>query len=209
MGKVKQTKEELFNHLREQIQFLRSSCNSFDSGFTGEAKRLAVTIRLLVHDKSRSISLLSQLKSKDIYYFSTAVPYDPKNLLPHMGLIGIKGEVGPEKTKATYFPFLDEGDNNHWVTFNTWWNNEIILDDRKKKFSRKDLVLTVANKDGGAHVDPDLDEAYRNLSRSNTLGWEFFFGGKKEPMTEPELYSVRQIAHEMLRTLRNKFPDLF
>ena len=43
----------------------------------------------------------------------------------------------------------------------TWENN---------KFSRKNLILNVADTDGGTHVDPELDEKYMAFSRKNSLG---------------------------------------
>ncbi len=66
MAKYKQTDQDLRNHLCEQLRFLRASAASFDEGVEGEAKRLAATIRLLVHDakKSKSKSLLHQLNLK-------------------------------------------------------------------------------------------------------------------------------------------------
>lgn len=47
MAKVKQTKDELLSHLRENLGFLKASTAAFDSGHIGEAKRLAVSIRVL------------------------------------------------------------------------------------------------------------------------------------------------------------------
>lgn len=41
-----------------------------------------------------------------------------------------------------------------------------------KEFTRRDLVLTVADQEGGAHIDPALNEAYANLSRFNSLSWK-------------------------------------
>jgi len=50
MKRGSHTKAELLDYLREQITFLRNSIDSYDKGFEGEAKRLATTIRVLVHD---------------------------------------------------------------------------------------------------------------------------------------------------------------
>ena len=51
--------------------------------------------------------------------------------------------------------------------FNDWWN-EINFDDKKNKFTRRDIVTYVANQDGGAHVDPELDESYATLTKMNS-----------------------------------------
>ena len=59
--KFRQTLDDLNSHLKEQIQFLLKSCQSYDEGFFSEAKRLAVVIRVLLHDTKDSYSLLTLL----------------------------------------------------------------------------------------------------------------------------------------------------
>jgi len=65
-------------------------------------------------------------------------------------------------------------------------------------------VLNVANTDGGGHVDPALDEAYLDLSRNNSLGWVINKGDVQRPFPPPVMACVRQIAHEVLETLKKK-----
>jgi hypothetical protein len=72
--------------------------------------------------------------------------------------------------------------------------------------SRRELILHVAETDGGAHVDPALDEAYMDLSRNNSLGWMLREGDVVRPFPPPVLPCIRQIAHEVLITLRVKAP---
>lgn len=91
------------------------------------------------------------------------------------------------------------------MPFADWWNAPASRDLKGRVLSRAEIVLAVANKDGGAHVDPELDEPYAELSRSNALG---FYGGtaeKLEPLSEPERVIVRQIAHELLKTLKPSY----
>ena len=79
-----------------------------------------------------------------------------------------------------------------------------------KTFCRRDLILNVADTDGGAHVDPYLDEAYMGLSRKNSLGWIFFNGNIEEAFRgRPELACMRQIAEEVLITLRENTQEPF
>jgi len=56
--KTELTTDELQSHLEEQIEFLECSASSYDNGFSGEIKRLAVSVRVLVHDIGQSTSLL-------------------------------------------------------------------------------------------------------------------------------------------------------
>ena len=89
------------------------------------------------------------------------------------------------------------------VPFEQWWNEVVIKDRGGNTFTRKDIVLTMANKEGGAHVDPNLNESYANLTRFNAQGWKVITGGT---VTVPEnsitAASMRQIAHEMLESLK-------
>ena len=74
------------------------------------------------------------------------------------------------------------------------------MDGLGKRFSRMDLVMNVADKDGGAHVDPDLVDTYMDLTRGNSIGYEY--GGQNIPFVgRPVLACMRQIAHELIATL--------
>jgi len=191
MAKVKQTKEELLSHLRENLGFLQASSAAFDSGHLGEAKRLAVSIRVLLHDTRSSKSLLGLLGWKDGHnFFDTANKNNPKNLMSHHGLVGLKMGGGDG---SFYAPLQDgsPGRPYKFIKFPDWWNGVVIVDSKKSKFNRRELVLALANKDGGAHVDPDLDQAYADLTRNNSVGWVFSDGKEEHPMGNVELFSVR------------------
>lgn len=208
--KVRQTEEELKSHLKEQIQFLLRSAQSYDEGFLSEAKRLSVVIRVLLHDTQSSTSLLTLLKKKDMLFYDTALDYDPSNLAPTMALIMMR--LGPDG--AAYVPPLDDGPPERYlkgkIPFEKWWNKIVLVDTKGNKLTRKDLVLAVSNKDGGAHVDPVLDQAYADLTRFKSLGWVFVSNGvEKDFSTRPELASIRQITHEVLKSLKDEFSEYF
>lgn len=46
-----------------------------------------------------------------------------------------------------------------------WWSEQTVYTFEGGPYSRKDLVLSAANKDGGAHVDPELDKYYEHLEK--------------------------------------------
>lgn len=209
---VKQTEDELKSHLKEQIQFLIRSCESYDKGFESEAKRLAVVIRVLLHDTSRSKSLLNLLKMKNILFYDSTVDLPPNVLFAQTGLVRM--QIGSSSNELKYIPPLDNDPPervNKKVPFTNWWNKTVFFDINRNKFSRNDLILAIANKDGGAHVDPDLNEAYANLSKFGSLGQFFLIkNGVKEYFNEgPELPSIRQITHEVLKSLKDEFPEYF
>lgn len=202
MPKVKQTKQELLSHLEDIIGFIEASSLAFDAGKTGEAKRLAVSIRVLLHDTKNSKSLLGLLGWKDGHsFFNTATPYDPKNLMSHHGLVGLR--IGGDSGGSYYAPLGDGPPSRTYkfVKFPEWWNESVIVDGKKQKFNRRELVLALSNKDGGAHVDPELDEAYANLTRKNTIGWVCSDGTNDSPLMDVEKHSIRQVAYEIMESI--------
>lgn len=204
--------EELLEYLREQVAFLEASAASFDDGFEGEAKRLATVIRVLLHDTRRSTPLLQQLSLKDtIRYLDTAEPINPRNLLPTPGLVVMRVESG---RGANYVAPLRDRPVAHGPSakqFEPWWTDAVTKDSDSALFTRRDYVLTLSNKEGGAHVDPKLNAAYAALSRNNSLGFQYFDDSLAEgkPLeNNPALASVRQIAHEVILSLRGQLTPL-
>ena len=191
-----QSQEDLQEHLADQINFLELSANAYDSGFTGEAKRMAVSLRVLLHDTPNSRSLLGQLNRKNTQFYDSASPINPSNKATHSGLVGILVAGGEGKPIA----FLDDNPRgSRQANFESWWETPVFVDSKGQVLTRKDLVLTVADQDGGAHVDPKLEERYAELSRHNSMGW-FHISGT--PIKEVERAAIRQITHEVLKTLR-------
>lgn len=195
-----QSAKELEAHLQDHLGFLQASADAYDAGFDGEAKRIAVSIRVLVHDTKKSKSLLGQLGRKSELFLDSAFPVTPANKSTHSGLVVTSIVPG---AGAKYVAFLDDGPGGQTASrdFETWWNSTVFIDSKERELSRRDLVLTVANQDGGAHIDPALDSTYADLSRNNSLGWVYSDGSKSEPMEGPERAALRQICHEVLKTL--------
>jgi hypothetical protein len=146
--------DQPIDHLNVQIRYLKDSCESFDKGFEGEAMRLAVSARVLVHDTTKSNSVLQQLGLKSIPFLSSAQPYNPNNLLPHHGLLQLS--LGPN---VSYHAPLGNRPPNifRWIPFDEWWTETVFDDLHGNQLSRKDIVLELANKEGGAHVDPEIN----------------------------------------------------
>lgn len=208
---VNQSFEELQLHLREQIDFLRTSISAYDSGNKSEAKRLSVTLRLLLHDTRQSKSLLGQLNLKDRPFYDTSnfAGYNkaPWDVAVYTGLIGHCLDV--QNNRIEFIPFLDP-DKEHkmpnWVDFQSWWEMVVIKDELGNIFSRRDLVLTMANKDGGAHIDPVITDKYADITRKNSIGWKGAMGNATfQPIPHLEKAAIRQIAHEVLKSLDSDY----
>lgn len=199
----KHTTAEFAAMLEEQLDFLVASAESFDRGFVGEAKRLAATVRVLAHDTSKSISLMKHLDLKgDHKFLDTAAPFDPKTQIGHSALVQLALMTdGPAKPIA----MLDDGPFANHLPFEGWWSGLAFVDRAGNEFSRKDIVLTLANKLGGAHVDDKLDEAFHKLQ---TVGLEWGTiddSGRSVPIEDQVPASMRQIAHELIKSLRPKY----
>jgi hypothetical protein len=211
MAKYTQTRDELLGHLKAQIAFMQKSASSYDNGFEDEAKRLAGVIRVLVHDTSQSTSLLSLLDKKNIKFYNSASSFNPRNIAPYISLTMMK--LSPEG--AFHVAPLDGGppvrSRTDKISFRLWWEGMFVIKDKNSEtFTRKGLVLSTANMDGGAHVDPHLDKAYANLSRFNSLGWQVFRNNVEDNFkNSPVSASLRQIAHEVIKTLRDGVTSLF
>jgi hypothetical protein len=197
MPTTSRSQAELLAQLREQIHFIHTSCDHYDSGVGSEAKRIATPIRVLVHDTPKSHSLLKQLGLKQrLKFLSLAVPNNPYNFGPYHGLVDI------ELVKRIYIPKLDHVPPRP-MSFRDWWEETVLKDGNGTLYSRGDLVLFLANKDGGAHVDPVMDEAYKRLTSENHVGYEVAVSGKPIKWHEnPVFPSVRHIGHEILETLK-------
>lgn len=145
----------------DQIGFLEASCASFDGGFEGESKRLALTLRVLAHDTNHSKSLLGQLGKLGEKFLDTAYPLNPTSIVSHGGLVFVSS--GPPE--PSYVAMLDNVPKTKWVSFDDWWNSVVFKDTHGGELSRKKLILTAANQDGGGHVDPKLEEEYAAFSK--------------------------------------------
>lgn len=200
--KIELDRDEIRKRLKDHIQYLIDSCKSYDEGKTAEARRMAVTIRVLLHDTNNSTSLLKQLDKKDILFYDTAYEHDPNNMLTTTGLASIRIGGG-----VKYIPHLNDFSYGRGkIPFQEWWDQIVVVDKHGKELSRKKFVTTMANQDGGAHVDPKLDSDYYNATRGDSLGWTDLNGN---PIEDIDLASIRQISFEVLKSLEDEFPEFF
>lgn len=200
-----QSRGELVQHLIEQVQFMKSSIDSYDSGFEAEAKRLATSIRILVHDTNKSTSVLKILGIKDrLDYYSYLKLEDHTKTIAFVGL-----SMGFVEGGLSYFSMT--GEPKYKISFDEWWNQQVIINRNKNiDFTRRKIILAVTNTDGGAHVDPTLNERYASLSRKNGFGWERSSedSNNKVVVNGPELSIVRQTAYELYLTIINQIDKL-
>ena len=98
----------------------------------------------------------------------------------------------------------------HKISFVDWWFNEAVFVHERQKYSRRLIILSAANKDGGAHVDEELEKYYEVLCAGEyaigiTGNLEFegkpsFEQGVTHFPKNAHLALIRQFAHETLES---------
>ncbi|OZF26034.1 hypothetical protein [Rhodococcus sp. 14-2483-1-2] len=218
------------DQFRRQLKYLETSSQLFDHGDTDEAIRLAVTLRVLLHDTYKSHSLLTQMGVKSgLQVLDTAIrggteiyaggivvqlEYETEDGTRHLAPSGQDGltEIIPAEDHMSPVIVAPKRLRGHeqYVDVDTWWTENVIDSaNGPKTFSRRRVVLVMANKDGGAHVDPtgpDADyltfaergygETYSTESSDLIRDTGYLpFNGNAAAET------VRQIAWELTETL--------
>jgi hypothetical protein len=192
-----QTEADLKKGLDEQVLFLTHFCEQYDQGKHGFAKHIANTLRGLLHDTENSKSLLHLMGIKDTLDFVSTKVIDPERKLDiYFTPLWVGGEEGNE-----YYVPLGEEKVKRVLIFEEWWNEVVLTDAKLKKFTRKDIIWTVANRDGGAHVGASLPGKYADLVKKNSYGIDVINEKGQNPIEPPCFPALRQIGYEVLITL--------
>lgn len=196
------TRAELRTSFQEQFAALQASSRGYDSGDLWEAKRLATTIHILVHDGGkRTVSLLTQLGIRsNLSFLSSRGEWHENNLLPNMPLTVMQFD----DQGIAYFPSFGIMQEQHqYLSFSRWWDEEVLRDNRRRVLTRKNLVFSLRDQDGGSHLDGHLtDETYVAFARENAAGWVLVKDGQEStPTVGPHLATMRQIAWEVEQVL--------
>jgi hypothetical protein len=206
---------ELEEHLRRQVHFLRSSAAAVDVGNLDEAVRLASVVRVLCHDGTGSPALLQQLHlRKRLGFVDTALnlPQLPRgSFVFDFGLATMRTDFDRRTVQpCAHLDDLPPERINPPARFGHWWRTpflsnraaQLIRNRPGFTYSRSNVVLGLAQHDGGAHVDraiPADHEAFLD----NDGGVQFRIQGAPVIIGRYALGAawMRQIAHELERTL--------
>lgn len=199
-------------HLCRQLGFIELSCTSFDYGFHDEAIRIATVIRVLIHQTSKSTSLLTHLGATNVGILSTCIDIVAKfkdpNSLAYGATPRMFNGMGAFSLgqNATYAPKLGNSYVQSFLTAHDWWNQVVFILDKNTWVTRKQVALAAANKDGGAHIDTKLTPNYGRLIESGDLGYLISTLENQEivlPITGHHYVALRQMGYEILNS-----PDL-
>ena len=190
------SENRLLKQLKMQISFLMRSCEAFDTGLLDEGVRMSVVLRILFHNTKRQTSLLRELNRLNIRLLSTSTGRDVESCKKLSFLEGLvlhsNGRLQPK---------LDRGPFRYELPFSDWWNEIVLVVEQGVFFSRKEIILQTADKDGGAHVDKKLTSEYERLTQ-NFAFLSYLDGDeeKSEAFSEYYLFYIRQIAYEVLHS---------
>jgi hypothetical protein len=206
MQSQQRDRPQLIEKIRQQAELLRVLGAQFGAGHRVLGYPLATTIRVLVHDTNSSHALLAQLGELTAMPFTdTSLPVSPDNMLPsHGGLVLMKMITG---TGIEWVPRAEippaPGAEPRDTQFAPWWNTDVMRDSHGTLWSRRRMVLTIANKEGGAHIDPAQPVDVRAIEEENSMGWTYHdpINGDQPMSRGPLMPSIRQIAYELEQSI--------
>lgn len=154
---MSQQRSRLKTKLAEQLSFLATSSQHYDHGIENEAIRLAVTLRVLFYDKPRNRSLLQQLSLNNTKMLSSL----KNGSGGWMNCLSHKIDLNSPRP-IIMIPQLRQSVLRE-TSFDDWWDGEEIFRHENMGYTRSKIILSMAHKDGGAHVDK-LQQYYKVLS---------------------------------------------
>ena len=170
---VKKGPDYIFKKLRSSYKFLRDLLQQVDNLKLDDEQReiravmIAAQLRTLLYDSGKSMSILSQLGIKESLFFMPVCADGQidmaSNLVPSYSLVDCQ-----ITSDGLYVCYKKPNHFSHRlnVFFNHWWN-EIVIDTKGAapvRLSRRGIVLTLCDKEGGAHLDPEFTDEYYEVN---------------------------------------------
>lgn len=183
----------LTDHLRRQLEYIRRSCDLYDIGHLDESIRIAVCIRVLIHDTKNSKSILRQMDIKERVKLVSSFDLLPKNFQPVsiFPLFASSAKGGTTVPFPLPTPLISR-------TVSEWWEETVWI--QEKTLTRKEIILNTADKEGGAHVET-APQAILELRKGLSQIMSIKVNGVE--VGTPENYHfilIRQFAHELLNS---------
>lgn len=217
--RIQRLPDDVKQQLIECFEALISDALSYDSGNFKSIKRSSGVLRMLFYDTTNSHSIINQIDNKSKIPMVSFSNYKEKDYLYYGQIFCARFWELPPAINQHYDTFLFYPDkaNCFNVSFTDWWNGVVFrLDDTK--FTRGNLILSIANKDGGVHFDPTIDEGYIHLINGDTgfkinpkennhliLGGSPNANNEEVKFKDLHLALMREIVHESILSLNRYF----
>jgi len=163
MSAVSRSTQNDLELLRQQHSRLADALDGYYGGKKEQALNVAVTLRVLVHETQRSKPLLFRL---DPSYWRLMI-YD-KLPSDRRAVSAVRVPIMFEGGGPTRFIRPEFDSRYRQVSMSCWWDDD-YQPLGKLWLSKKTIVLTVADKDGGAHVDSTVPDAHAAISEPPIL----------------------------------------
>lgn len=222
MSKIVKDVDSIKRDFIEKFDRLKSECDNYDNGNRThlQIEYMSATLRILLKDSISCISLLEQLKEKENISFidsstqrNTMSFWHIGNNISNLNIVVSNVYMGllvksifldsEYKIHYKFEPLLNENKNIEEKQFDNWYKSE-IYNDGTYSITRKKLIETIAEQDGGVHVDTQLEEDYFLFKKSDSLKTKIN-GEFVNFDNNPAFVSLRQIAFEVLESLKNLY----
>lgn len=142
-------------YLVESLDIIERNCNSYHQGFRPDYRVIATQLRLLLCDKNRGKENSLALKVfPDLQLHHMTDQVSERTLMSHP----IVWIAGPITGIPVYMQFKDFFDlKSNLMSFDKW-REQIAVISRGKPYSLAEIIKSVSEKDGGAHIDDNTDE---------------------------------------------------
>jgi hypothetical protein len=186
--------------LRDQYVLLKDAVDGFYEGNEAKANDVAIRIRVLVHNTKQSTALLS-LVTED--FMKLSIYHRVKTESERNAVFVLKLPIilsGDGKAGFIRDDFTNP--SYELVPLERWWTEDYLRIGPVYS-SKKQIVLDLANTDGGAHVAPEVP--YRHAAATEPP----LVLGSNENAIRPNLGrgTVAQAGCELLDCIERHFPS--
>ena len=216
---IPRTEEEVEKIAQEIRDYLIRLCEDYDNGNTFAIVLVAVLLRTLLKTKRHkkeelsTISVFEQLGLHTMPFVDTSAPkgsfsfwHFGDNICNHTflmqnvygGLLSKHVTNGERGLNLDFLPLLGANRNSKTLPFEEWYQG-VVFESKEYPFTREDCVESVADKDGGAHLDRNIPMDYYTFRQPTAL--QVLIDGQLAVFNQNPVYvSVRQIAWEVLES---------
>jgi hypothetical protein len=165
-------KKAFLEKLEEQRHLLRKSVKDMATGDLAEAIRVATILRTLIHETGSSKPLLKYLNGN--YLELAILDVAPKKEEPSppgvQSAVVLEVPVGFQiKPEGTFLSPDRPAEAYAPSSLGKWWHRPALILPGLGGFSRREIVLGLANKEGGVHLDPNISQRYQQLIENKSL----------------------------------------
>lgn len=197
--KIRRSQSEYYDAFIEQLNFLRSAAELYDNGNRSAIKMATPQLRTLFYKQSYGDILIDLISEINKNQFLSTCKFSDKTVLYGGSVTNAFVDGKYVYLPACYEKGLEVG---HYISFEHWWNGRILIAS-DASFTREELVKFIVNNDGGAHIDPKLNEKYYNLKNDiYSLQATNARGMPGIPFKELHLALLRQLVHEALMSFK-------